>query len=250
MFDLSDKVIVVTGGNGGLGLAMSKGLLKMGAKVAIWARNEEKNKAAARDINSVFLKTYVCDVSSETEVLDTLEKTIKDFGKVDVCFANAGGAGVGGLFHKTSTEDWTKSIDLNLGTVVNTFKPIIAYFVRHKIAGKLIVTSSIAANLGVAYAAAYSTLKAAVLGLVRALAIELGPKNIQVNAILPGYIATEMSVETPQVFKDAVNRRFASGKLGTLEDMEGIAVFMASKHSDFMTGQAIVLDGGHSINPF
>jgi NAD(P)-dependent dehydrogenase (short-subunit alcohol dehydrogenase family) len=88
-----------------------------------------------------------------------------------------------------------------------------------------------------------------VLGLTRALAIELGRNNIQVNAILPGFVETDMSVETSSAFQEAAQRRSASGRVGTLEQMEGVAVFLASRHSDFMTGQGIVLDGGHSIHP-
>jgi NAD(P)-dependent dehydrogenase (short-subunit alcohol dehydrogenase family) len=103
--------------------------------------------------------------------------------------------------------------------------------------------------MGMGYASGYATTKAAVMGLTRALSIELGQNNIQVNAILPGYIETEMSVNTPQAFKDGVKRRVANGQIGQLNQMEGIAVFLASNQSDFITGQGIVMDGGHSIHP-
>jgi NAD(P)-dependent dehydrogenase (short-subunit alcohol dehydrogenase family) len=121
--------------------------------------------------------------------------------------------------------------------------------IERKSGGKLIVTSSIASLMGMGYAAGYATTKAAVMGLTRALAIELGRNNIQVNAILPGYVETDLSLDTPQNFKDSVKRRAANGQIGTLEQMEGIAVFLASKHSDFITGQGIVMDGGHTIHP-
>lgn len=103
--------------------------------------------------------------------------------------------------------------------------------------------------MGTGYATGYGTTKAAVMGLTRSLAVELGRNNIQVNAILPGFVATEMSVQTPPEFKESVYRRAASGKMGTLDQLEGVAVFLASSHSDFMTGQGIVMDGGHSIFP-
>ena len=98
-------------------------------------------------------------------------------------------------------------------------------------------------------AAGYSATKMAVLGLVQALAVELGHAGIRVNAILPGYIETEMSLDTPQAFRDGCRRRSVIGRIGELEDMEGVAVFLAAQESDFMTGQSVVLDGGHTIFP-
>lgn len=251
LFDLTGKVAIVTGGNSGLGLAYARGLVKSGCKVAIWARNEQKNTNALAELRAISgdVEAFACDVTDEKQCIEAFEATLARFGKVDCCFANAGGSGKQGLLHKTSLDDWKATLDLNLNSVVNTYKPVIAHLIDRKAGGKLVVTSSIAALMGMGYAAGYATTKAAVIGLTRALAIELGRNNIQVNAILPGYIETEMSVQTPQAFKDSVMKRSASGKMGTLEQMEGIAVFLASKHSDFMTGQGITLDGGHSIHP-
>jgi NAD(P)-dependent dehydrogenase (short-subunit alcohol dehydrogenase family) len=114
--------------------------------------------------------------------------------------------------------------------------------------GRLVVTSSVASLIGIP-AAGYSASKAAVNGLVRQLAIELGAAQITVNAILPGYIETEMSLDTPASFREAPLRRTVSGKIGTLEDMEAIAVYLASPGSRLMTGQCLVLDGGYTIFP-
>jgi len=144
---------------------------------------------------------------------------------------------------------WLDTIDLNLMGVVQTWAPVTQHLLGRKKGGKLIVTSSVAARLGAGGAAGYSTTKAATLGLVRALAVELGCAGIQVNALLPGYIETELSLQTSEDFQVACKRRSAIGRIGTLEDMEGIAVFLVSNHSDFMTGQSIVLDGGHTIYP-
>ncbi len=153
------------------------------------------------------------------------------------------------MSHLTSRETWLSSIDLNLMSVVQTWKPVTAHLLERKAPGRLIVTSSVAGLVGTGGAAGYSTTKAAVLGLVRALAVELGQAGIRVNAILPGYIETEMSLDTPQAFKDGARRRAAIGRIGKLEDMEGVAAFLASRESDFMTGQNVVMDGGHSIFP-
>lgn len=251
MFDLTGKVALITGGNGGLGLAYAKGLVQVGCKVAIWGRNIEKNESALKILQEMGgdVAAFIADLTIEEAVNQAFEETLAHFGKVDICFANAGGGGAQGFFHKTSSKDWSDTVNLNLTSVVNTFRPVIAHLAARKEGGKLIVTSSIAALLGMGFATGYATTKAAVTGLVRALAIELGRNNIQVNAILPGYIETEMSINTPQSFKDSVIRRVANGKLGTLENMEGIAVFLASKHSDFITGQSLVIDGGHMISP-
>ena len=251
MFDLSGDVAVVTGGNGGLGLAYGRGLVKSGSKVAIWGRNGEKNAAAVAELRAMGgdVEAFECDVTDEAQIASAFQQTLDRFEKVDSCFANAGGGGFRGMSHLTDRKVWLDTIDLNLMSVVQTWKPVTEHLLERKQGGKLVVTSSVAALLGTGGGAGYSTTKAAVLGLVQALAVELGQANIQVNAILPGFIETEMSLNTSQAFQDAARRRSASGQIGELEDMEGIAVFLASRHSRFMTGQSVVLDGGHMIYP-
>lgn len=251
MFDLTGDVAVVTGGNGGLGLAFCRGLVKQGSKVAIWGRNAEKNTVAAAELRDMGgdVEAFACDVTDESQIDAAFDQTLERFEKVDSCFANAGGGGYRGPSHMTDRQVWLDTIDLNLMSVVQTWKPVTAHLLERKAPGRLIVTSSVAGLVGTGGAAGYSTTKAAVLGLVRALAVELGQAGIRVNAILPGYIETEMSLDTPQAFKDGARRRAAIGRIGKLEDMEGIAAFLASRESDFMTGQNVVMDGGHSIFP-
>jgi len=251
MFDLTDHVSIVTGGNGGLGLAYCRGLVKSGAKVAIWGRNAEKNAAALEEVRAIGgdAEAFVCDVTDEASIDTAFKKTLDRFEKVDSCFANAGGGGFRGPSHKVGRQAWLDTIDLNLMSVVETWAPVTEHFLQRKAPGRLIVTSSLAARLGTGGAAGYSTTKAAVVGLAQALAVELGGAGIRVNAILPGFIETEMSLNTSEEFQNSARRRSAIGRIGTLEDMEGIAVFLASQQSDFITGQGIVMDGGHSIFP-
>lgn len=251
MFDLTNKVSIVTGGNGGLGLAYGRGLVKCGSRVAIWGRDEAKNAAAVAELKALGgdVEAFVCDVTDEANIATAFEQTIQRFGSVHACFANAGGGGFRGMSHSTSRSDWLKTVDLNLMSVVHTFAPVTEYMLKHETGGKLVVTSSVAALIGTGGAAGYSTTKAAVRGLVQALAIELGQAGIQVNAILPGFIETEMSLQTSEAFQSAARRRSASGQIGQLEDMEGIAVYLASEQSNFMTGQSVVLDGGHTMHP-
>jgi NAD(P)-dependent dehydrogenase (short-subunit alcohol dehydrogenase family) len=251
LFDLKGHVALITGGNGGLGLAMARGLVKAGASVAIWGRNADKNAVAVKELRDMggHAEAFVCDVTDPASCATAFTATIAHFGKIDSCFANAGGSGARGPFHKLTTEDWRQSTDLNVSSVIDTFKLAIGHWLERKAPGKLVVTSSIAGLMGIPMAAPYSATKAAVQGLVRGLAIEYGRAGIQANAILPGFIETEMSLDTPQYFQDGAKRRAASGEIGRLEDMEGIAVYLASPHSRFMTGQCLVLDGGHTIFP-
>ena len=251
MFDLSGHLALVTGGNGGLGLAMAKGLVKSGASVAIWGRNTRKNREAVGALQALGgeVAAFECEVTDAGQVKAAFAAALERFGKIDSCFANAGGSGPTSMLHQLSEAQWGAVMDMNLNSVVLTYRLAIAHMLERKQGGKLIATSSVAANLGMPLHAGYSTTKAALLGLTRSLAIELGRANIQVNAILPGYIATEMSLDTSQAFQDAAKRRSAAGEVGRLEDMEGIAVYLASRESRFMTGQGLVIDGGQSIFP-
>jgi NAD(P)-dependent dehydrogenase (short-subunit alcohol dehydrogenase family) len=251
LFDLSDHVALVTGGNSGLGLAMAAGLVRAGARVAIWGRNEAKNVAAVEELAALGgeSQSFIADVTDPTSTAKAFDETIAHFGRIDSCFANAGGAGVRGPFVELQRSDWLETNDLNMLSVVDTFQLATRHWLERQAPGKLIVTSSLAALVGLPNSAGYCMTKAAVTGLVRSLAIELGRSRIQVNAILPGFIETEMSLNTPKAFQEACRRRAASGHIGRLEDMQGIAVYLASQESNFMTGQSLVLDGGHSIFP-
>ncbi|MEM7666315.1 MAG: SDR family oxidoreductase [Pseudomonadota bacterium] len=251
MFDLRDHVSIVTGGNGGLGLAYCRGLVKSGAKVAIWGRNEQKNTAAVREIREMGgeAESFMCDVTDQTDIDAAFKQTLERFEKVDSCFANAGGGGFRGPSHKVGRQAWLDAVDLNLMSVVQTWAPVTDHLLDRGAPGRLIVTSSIAALVGTGGAAGYSTTKAAVIGLTQALAVELGRAGIRVNAILPGFVETDMSLDTSKEFQESARRKSAIGRIGELEDMEGIAVFLASKESDFMTGQCVVLDGGNTIFP-
>ncbi|WP_209348205.1 SDR family NAD(P)-dependent oxidoreductase [Pontixanthobacter sp. CEM42] len=251
MFNLNGKVALVTGGNGGLGLAYGRGLVKAGASVAVWGRNAEKNAVAVEELRSMGgdVEAYACDVTDEEQIAQAFAATLERFGQVDSCFANAGGGGFRGASHKTSRSDWLATVDLNLMSVVQTFAPVTEHMLKRRAGGRLVVTSSVAALIGTGGAAGYSTTKAAVIGLIQALALELGAAGIRANAILPGFIETEMSLDTSEAFQDAARRRSAIGRIGQLEDMEGAAVYLASDESDFMTGRCLILDGGHTIHP-
>ncbi|MFO6448386.1 SDR family NAD(P)-dependent oxidoreductase [Erythrobacter sp. NE805] len=249
-FDLSGHVALVTGGNGGLGIGMARGLAAAGARVAIWGRNAERNRAASAELaaGGAEVADFVCDVTDPAEVARAMEETVARFGRLDSCFANAGGSGVRKPFALLSPADWQATLDLNVNSVFHTFQAATKQFLAQKSGGSLVVTSSVAAILGVP-GGGYSATKAAVAGFVRSLAVELAPAGIRANAILPGFIETEMSINTPKAFQEACLRRTPSGKLGTVDDMGGAAVFLAGPASRYMTGQTLVIDGGQSIFP-
>lgn len=250
LFDLRGHVAMVTGGNTGLGLGMARGLAKAGANIAIWGRNSARNASAVEQLVQLGVEAegFVCDVTDPDAIDTAMSATIKRFGRLDSCFANAGGSGVRKPFIDHTPGDWQSTIDLNFNSVTATMQAAARQFLAQGEGGKLVVSSSIAALMGIP-GGGYSATKAAVSGLIRSLAIELAPAGIQANAILPGFIETEMSTKTPQAFQDACLRRTASGKLGTLEDLEGVAVFLASHQSDLVTGHSLVIDGGQSIFP-
>lgn len=250
LFDLTGHVAVVTGGNAGLGLGMARGLAGAGAAVAIWGRNQARNDAAVEELRALGANaaSFACDVMEAAAVEAAMEATVALFGRIDSCFANAGGAGIRKPFLQLAPEDWAYTQRLNVDSVVLTFQAAARRMIAQGTGGKLVATSSIAALLGLP-GGGYSATKAALSGLVRSLAIELASAGIQVNAILPGFIETEMSTNTPKAFQDACLRRTASGKLGSIDDMAGIAVFLASPASSLITGQSLVIDAGQSIFP-
>ena len=249
MFDLTDNVAIITGGNGGLGLAYGRGLVKAGCRVAVWGRNAEKNAAAVEELRKLGgeAESFTCDVTDEAQTKAVLAKTVDHFGQVDICFANAGGGGFRGMSHMTSREDWLSTVDLNLMSVVHTFAAVTEHLLARKASGRLIVTSSVAATVGTGGAAGYSTTKAAVKGLVQALAVELGQAGIRVNAIMPHAKSPALKWWMEQNPEEAAHFQ-ASIPLGRVgeceEDVGAFVAMMCGDEARYLTGQTIALDGG------
>ena len=141
MFDLNGHVSIVTGGNGGLGLAFGRGLVKAGAKIAVWGRNTEKNSAAVEELRALGgdAEAFACDVTDEANIADAFAGTLEKFGQVDSCFANAGGGGFRGAAHKVGREQWLGTVDLNLMSVVQTWAPVTDHLLQRRAPGRLIV---------------------------------------------------------------------------------------------------------------
>ncbi|MFL0356813.1 SDR family NAD(P)-dependent oxidoreductase [Erythrobacter sp. GH1-10] len=255
LFDLSGRVAVITGGNGGLGLGMARGLVKSGANVAIWARNEAKNAKALLEVRSFGTAEAVaipCDVAEEADVEAAMAKTLEIFGRVDVCFANAGISGAGTAIPDMTVEGWDRTLAVNARGPALTYK----YVTRHMIerarngdpGGKLIVTSSGQSIMGVNRSSDYAASKAAVNGLTRGAAFELARYQITANALLFGYYETDITAKADPKFAAWMEKRIPLRRPGDHEGLEGLAVFFASPHSDYITGQCLPVDGGLCIS--
>jgi 2-deoxy-D-gluconate 3-dehydrogenase len=246
MFSLQGKTALITGGNGGLGRAIALGLRDAGARVAVTGRTATKNAAVARELGSDHA-VYKLDVRDEEAVRRTTAAVVKDFNRLDILVNNAGLV-IGGPVLEMSRADWDAVIETNLTGSFLCAKHAAKAMVAQGEGGKIINIGSIYSLYGTPEFAEYGSSKAGILGLTRALAIELALHNIQVNAILPGWYETEMTrEEATSEIGDQIRRKTAAGRWGEPEELVGTAVFLASAASDFVTGAHIPVDGGYLI---
>ncbi|HHZ62419.1 MAG: 2-deoxy-D-gluconate 3-dehydrogenase [Dehalococcoidia bacterium] len=248
-FDLTGKVALITGGNSGIGLGMAEGLASAGADVCIWGTNPEKNAAAEKTLLALGGKAVAirCDVSQEEEVQSAFAETVKIFGKVDSCFANAG-AGGGAPFQDFPTDVWKRVMGINLDGTFFTFRAAAKHMIDQGEGGRLIGTSSTSAIHGAARNEAYAASKGAMLAMTRGLAVELARYKITANTIIPGWIETAMTAPRVgnELFEDRVMKRVPVRRWGQPKDFAGIAVYLASSASDYQTGEEFVIDGGYT----
>jgi NAD(P)-dependent dehydrogenase (short-subunit alcohol dehydrogenase family) len=194
-FDLSGKVALVTGANGGIGLGMATALAEAGADVCIWGRNADKNSAAADSLRSYGNKVLAlqCDVSDQQQVQENYTKTLESMGRVDACFANAGIGSFGTPFHEMSVDEWRMIFGINMEGVFFTFQTAVRHMMKQGNGGSLVVTSSLSAKAGLPHAQHYAATKAGVLAIMRGLAVEYARYGIRANAILPDGVCRQIS---------------------------------------------------------
>ncbi|TNE45228.1 MAG: SDR family oxidoreductase [Sphingomonadales bacterium] len=250
LFDLSGKTAVITGGNSGIGLSFARGLVKSGADVAIWARNEAKNADAVAELSALGEGRAIslpCDVVDEGQIAAAMAATLAEFDKVDICFANAG-IGNGKALPEMTVEAWDSVMAVNARGVALTYRYVTEHMVERGEGGKLIATSSGQSIMGVNRSSNYAASKAAVNGLTRGAAFELARHNITANALLFGFYETELTAQSDPRFAEWMTKRIPLRRFGDHEGLEGLAVFFASPHSDYITGQCLPVDGGLCIS--
>ena len=250
MFDLTGKVALVTGGNGGIGLGMAHGLARAGATVVLAGRNTEKSSRAVADLKVQGLQADAveADVADEHQVARMFQEVMVRQGRLDILVNNAGST-VRKAPDALSLEEWRRVMDVNL---TSTFLCCRAAHALMKVggAGKIINIGSMLSIFGAPYAAAYGASKGGVVQFTRSIATAWAADNIQANAVLPGWIDTELTQGARQQvagLNERVLARTPAGRWGQPADLAGIAVFLASSASDFITGTAIPVDGGYSI---
>ena len=251
MFDLTGKVAIVTGGNGGIGKGIALGLAKEGSNIAILARNKEKSELACKEIQKlgVNAETVICDVANRSSVNNAVKKTNKLFGKLDILVNNAGTNIRTEEPQELTTEQWDQVIKTNLSSMHYMSSEVFPYLKSQK-SGKIINIGSMTSIFGTPYASAYAASKGGVVQYTKSCAMVWAKYNIQVNAILPGYIVTEMTkgfLEQYPEKEKIITDRTAAGRWGFPKDFEGTAVFLSSSASDFVTGTFIPVDGGYSV---
>ena len=250
MFDLTGRVAVVTGGNGGIGLGMARGLARAGARVVIAARDEAKSKDAVRELTALGpgARAVTTDVTDEAAVRRLVKATLDAFERLDVLVNNAG-TNIRKPPHEVSLAEWRQVLDTNLTS---------AYLCSHAVypamkaggGGKIINIGSMMSIFGAGFAPAYAASKGGIVQFTKACASAWARDNIQVNAVLPGWIDTALTRRARREITglhERVLERTPAGRWGTIDDLAGIAVFLASPAADFVTGAAIPVDGGFSI---
>ncbi len=250
-FDLGGRVALVTGGNGGIGLGMAAGLAKAGASIAIAARDQAKMEAAraALEQTGATVMTATVDVADRSSIDDMVALVIERLGRVDIMVANAG-INIRKAPQDYAPDEWQKILDVNLNGPFFCAQAVYPHMLEQG-GGKIITIGSMASIFGLPFASAYASTKGGIVQMTRVLATAWAKDNIQANAILPGWIDTDLTRKARadiDGLHDRVVARTPAGRWGDPEDFAGIAVFLASSASDFVTGTAIPVDGGYSVN--
>jgi 2-deoxy-D-gluconate 3-dehydrogenase len=250
LFDLTGKVAVVTGGNGGIGLGMARGLAKAGAAIAIVGRNAAKSEAAVAEITQDGGKaiSIAADVTDREAVGAMIERAKRELGRIDILVNNAG-TNIRKAPDALELEEWDSVMKTNLTSAFLCSKAVHPVM-KQGGGGKIINTGSMMSIFATSFSPAYAASKGGIVQFTRSCAIAWAPDNIQANAILPGWIDTELTKRARREvdgLHDRVLVRTPAARWGDIGDFAGIAVFLSSAASDFVTGTAIPIDGGFSI---
>ena len=250
LFNLTGKTAVITGGNGGIGLGMAEGIASCGANIVISGRDAAKAAAALAALRALGVKAefVAADVTKKSDCVALIARAGELFGRVDILVNNAG-TSVRKMPQDFTEEEWHHVMDTNL-TSAFLCSQAAYHAMKQAGGGKMINIGSMMSLFGAPYATAYASSKGGIVQMTRALATAWAKDNIQVNAVLPGWIDTDLTKRARQQVDGlhaSVEKRTPEGRWGVPRDMSGVAAFLASEASDFVTGTAIPVDGGFSI---
>ena len=251
LFDLSGRTAIVTGGNGGIGLGMAKGLAGAGADIVIAARNAEKTAQAVQEIEALGVRAIglTVDVTDEAQIRQMVADTVDALGRVDILVNNAGTV-VRKTPDQTTTEEWDLVLDVNLRSAFLASREVYPRM-QQQGGGKIINIGSMFSLFGGGGSGApYSSSKGGVVQLAKSLAVAWAKDNIQANAILPGWFMTTLTsdipVNQPERY-EMISRRIPTGRWGEVEELQGAVIFLSSRASDYITGAVLTVDGGYSV---
>jgi 2-dehydro-3-deoxy-D-gluconate 5-dehydrogenase len=247
---LKGRVAVVTGGNGGIGLGMARGLAQAGAAVVVSGRNAEKSRRAVDELGALGVKAVAieADVADEAAVNALIRGAVDRLGRVDILINNAG-INIRKPVQDLTLAEWRQVLDTNLTSAFLASRAVYPIMKKNG-GGKIINIGSMMSIFGASFAPAYAASKGGIVQLTRAMASAWARDNIQVNAVLPGWIDTELTTNARREVKglhERVLARTPADRWGVPDDLSGIAVFLGGPASDFVTGTAIPVDGGYSI---
>jgi NAD(P)-dependent dehydrogenase (short-subunit alcohol dehydrogenase family) len=250
-FDLKDKVAIISGGATGIGRGIAEALAEAGAHIVIAARRVKRCEEACREIQEkIGVRTlpHRCDIDNRDEIEILVNDVIKEMGQIDILVNNSGIGGSEKPILKMTEEDWDSVLNTNLKGVFTLSQAVVKRMVERGKGGKVINVASIGGIIAWPNMAAYCASKAGCVQLTKVMALEWVRYNIQVNAILPGYVATPLNTEffSSEAGKKVINNNIPMRRLGQVEELKGVAILLASQASNFMTGSAIVIDGGHT----
>jgi NAD(P)-dependent dehydrogenase (short-subunit alcohol dehydrogenase family) len=248
-FDLSGHVALVTGGNSGIGFGIADGLAEAGADVAIWGRRAENNGRAREELSrhGTRVVDVVCDVTDQESVAHAFASTLSQLGRIDSCFANAGGGDLHASFVEMTLDDFRSVTSVNLEGAFLTFQGAARHMIERGGGGSLVGISSLAAVEGMARGQHYAAAKAGLIAITRSLAVELARHEIRANSILPGWIETPATESGFAKLGDRIVKRIPERRWGRPSDFVGAAVYLASPASAYHTGDALVIDGGYRV---
>lgn len=245
MNDLKGKIALITGASRGIGRAIADKLASFGVNVIVTSTKADTSNSVAKEIQDKYgvkARGYALNVVNLNEFISIVDETVKEFGRIDILVNNAG-ITKDTLILRMKEEEWDDVINTNLKGVFNGCKAVAKYMIKQQY-GKIVNISSVVGVMGNAGQVNYSASKGGVIALTKSLAKELASRNINVNAVAPGYIDTDMTRVLPDNVKQEILKLIPLGRMGQPEDVANVVAFLCSDMSSYITGQTIIVDGG------